>query len=227
MRHSRKEAPYQRPIVAARGSGAETADDLETTSSGAQGLFGSGTWRIGALVRGRRCCSGRGSGSKRTKGEIDQHRRATASAPQSRRSDSEPGSIPGGRARSWDDRRHPRNRFPWRGWKDILWRVYAQMNDDRLLAVAGGVVFYALLALFPAITAFVSLYGLLGRCIDHRRTSLARSGHPAQRRGRHTTRTTGASDRKPNVGPELSGSSSDCCLRFGAPIQGRRRSSTA
>jgi membrane protein len=52
-------------------------------------------------------------------------------------------------------------RIPWRGWKDILWRVYQKMNDDRLLAVAGGVVFYALLALFPAITAFVSLYGLV------------------------------------------------------------------
>ena len=51
--------------------------------------------------------------------------------------------------------------IPWQGWKDILWRVYAQMNDDRILAVAGGVVFYALLALFPALTAFVSLYGLL------------------------------------------------------------------
>jgi membrane protein len=51
--------------------------------------------------------------------------------------------------------------IPWRGWKDVFWRVYAQMNEDRLLAVAGGVVFYALLALFPALTAFVSLYGLL------------------------------------------------------------------
>jgi len=29
-----------------------------------------------------------------------------------------------------------------------------------VLAIAGGVVFYALLAIFPAITAFVSLYGL-------------------------------------------------------------------
>ena len=51
--------------------------------------------------------------------------------------------------------------IPWQGWKDIFWRVYAQMNDDRILAVAGGVVFYALLALFPALTAFASLYGLL------------------------------------------------------------------
>lgn len=50
--------------------------------------------------------------------------------------------------------------IPWRGWKDIFWRVYAQIDEDRLLAVAGGVVFFALLALFPAVTAIVSFYGL-------------------------------------------------------------------
>ena len=44
--------------------------------------------------------------------------------------------------------------------KDILWRTYQRTSDDRLFAVAAGVVFYALLALFPAITALVSLYGL-------------------------------------------------------------------
>jgi membrane protein len=52
-------------------------------------------------------------------------------------------------------------RIPWAGWKDILWRVYASVNDNRLLAVAAGVVFYSLLAIFPAIAAFVSLYGLI------------------------------------------------------------------
>lgn len=50
--------------------------------------------------------------------------------------------------------------IPWTGWKDILWRTYGQINEDRLLAVAAGVVFYGLLAIFPAITALVSLYGL-------------------------------------------------------------------
>jgi membrane protein len=50
--------------------------------------------------------------------------------------------------------------IPWKGWKDILWRTYAQIGEDRLLAVAAGVVFYGLLAVFPAITALVSLYGL-------------------------------------------------------------------
>jgi membrane protein len=53
--------------------------------------------------------------------------------------------------------------IPWAGWKDILWRTYARIGDDRLLAVAAGVVFYGLLALFPAVTAFVSLYGLFAK----------------------------------------------------------------
>ena len=44
-----------------------------------------------------------------------------------------------------------------RRWKDILWRTYQRTSDDRLLAVAAGV------ALFPAITALVSLYGLFAR----------------------------------------------------------------
>jgi membrane protein len=50
--------------------------------------------------------------------------------------------------------------IPPKGWKDIAWRTYEQINEDRLLAVAAGVVFYGLLALFPAITALVSSYAL-------------------------------------------------------------------
>jgi len=51
-------------------------------------------------------------------------------------------------------------RVPWRGWKDILWRTWQQISEDRLLLIAGGVVFYGLLATVPAITALVSMYGL-------------------------------------------------------------------
>jgi membrane protein len=51
-------------------------------------------------------------------------------------------------------------RIPWRGWKDILWRTYGQISEDRLLLIAAGVVFYAMLAIVPAITALVSMYGL-------------------------------------------------------------------
>lgn len=50
--------------------------------------------------------------------------------------------------------------IPVKGWKDILWRTYEEFNADRLMSVAAGVTYYALLALFPAIAALVSLYGL-------------------------------------------------------------------
>ncbi len=50
-------------------------------------------------------------------------------------------------------------RIPWAGWKDILWRTYQRTGEDRLLATAAGVVFFGLLAVFPAITALVSFYG--------------------------------------------------------------------
>ena len=50
--------------------------------------------------------------------------------------------------------------IPKRGWKDILLRVYNGIGENRILMNAAGVTFYALLALFPAIAAFVSIYGL-------------------------------------------------------------------
>jgi len=50
--------------------------------------------------------------------------------------------------------------IPARGWKDILWRWYERINNDRILAIAAGVTFYALLAIFPGIAALVSIYGL-------------------------------------------------------------------
>jgi membrane protein len=50
--------------------------------------------------------------------------------------------------------------IPAHGWKDILWRVYEEFGKDRVMAVAAGETYYALLALFPAIAALVSIYGL-------------------------------------------------------------------
>ncbi len=50
--------------------------------------------------------------------------------------------------------------IPWRGWKDVLVRTYREILDDRLLALAAGVAFYSLVALFPAIGAGVSSYAL-------------------------------------------------------------------
>ncbi|MBL8773284.1 MAG: YihY/virulence factor BrkB family protein [Phenylobacterium sp.] len=51
-------------------------------------------------------------------------------------------------------------RIPLRGWSDILWRTWQETNADRLTVVAGSVTYYTLLAIFPAIGVFVSLYGL-------------------------------------------------------------------
>jgi membrane protein len=53
--------------------------------------------------------------------------------------------------------------IPWKGWKDIFWRTVNQTSEDRLLAISAGVVFYGLLALFPAVTALVSCYGLFAK----------------------------------------------------------------
>lgn len=51
--------------------------------------------------------------------------------------------------------------FPWVGWKDIFRRVFSEIGRDRVMLVAAGITFYLILALFPALAAFVSLYGLV------------------------------------------------------------------
>ena len=47
-----------------------------------------------------------------------------------------------------------------RGWWQILKRTVSEVSRDRVLTVAGGVTFYGLLSLFPALTVLVSLYGI-------------------------------------------------------------------
>lgn len=51
--------------------------------------------------------------------------------------------------------------IPSQGWKDIILRVWNKFNSDRILLVSAGVTFYAILAIFPAIAALVSIYGLV------------------------------------------------------------------
>ncbi|MDB5538982.1 MAG: hypothetical protein JWQ89_709 [Devosia sp.] len=50
--------------------------------------------------------------------------------------------------------------MPPKAWKDILWRTWSEISDDRVTLIAAGATYYLLLALFPTIVAFVSLYGL-------------------------------------------------------------------
>ena len=77
-------------------------------------------------------------------------------------SSEEPRDLELRRAHEPDRGRHATHplQIPWKGWYDILWRTYREMNSDRLLSIAGGVSFFVLLAIFPAITALVSAYGL-------------------------------------------------------------------
>jgi len=50
--------------------------------------------------------------------------------------------------------------IPATGWKDIRWRVYANIGDHRILALAAGMTYYSILAIFPALAALVAIYGI-------------------------------------------------------------------
>jgi len=51
--------------------------------------------------------------------------------------------------------------IPPKGWKDIAKRTMKSVKEDQVPLLSAGVAFYALLALFPAIIAGVSIYGLV------------------------------------------------------------------
>jgi membrane protein len=50
--------------------------------------------------------------------------------------------------------------IPAKGWWNVLRRAFAGFSSDRVMANAAGVTFYALLAMFPALAALISIYGL-------------------------------------------------------------------
>lgn len=54
---------------------------------------------------------------------------------------------------------HPSD-IPALGLRDVLWRVALQFSEDRITLVAAGVTYYALLAIFPGLSLFVSIYAL-------------------------------------------------------------------
>ncbi len=56
-----------------------------------------------------------------------------------------------------------------RGWRAVIVRSVADFNRDQIPTAAAAVTFYILLALFPALSAFVSLYGLVANVDDARR----------------------------------------------------------
>jgi membrane protein len=53
------------------------------------------------------------------------------------------------------------NEIPLRGLRDVFWRVVSEFSEDRVTLIAAGATYYLLLALFPALAALVSLYGVV------------------------------------------------------------------
>jgi membrane protein len=51
--------------------------------------------------------------------------------------------------------------IPKTGWRDILLRTKNEISDDHVSMIAAGVAFYGLLAIFPAIAALISIWGLV------------------------------------------------------------------
>jgi membrane protein len=51
--------------------------------------------------------------------------------------------------------------IPPRGWFAILRRALAEVKEDNVSLLAAGVAFYAILAIFPAIIALVTIYGMV------------------------------------------------------------------
>jgi membrane protein len=65
--------------------------------------------------------------------------------------------------------------IPARGWKDVALRVGKDFSQHRILSLAAGVTYYALLAIFPAIAALVAVYSLFSSpgAIDEHLQSLS------------------------------------------------------
>jgi membrane protein len=53
------------------------------------------------------------------------------------------------------------SQIPPRGWFAVLRRVKAEVKEDNVPLLAAGVAFYAMLAIFPAIIAVVTVYGMV------------------------------------------------------------------
>jgi len=49
-----------------------------------------------------------------------------------------------------------------RGWREIARVLYGNVSEHRVTAIAAGVTYFALLAMFPFIAAIVAIYGLFG-----------------------------------------------------------------
>jgi membrane protein len=118
-----------------------------------------------AVAVGRKTASGAKDGKARDDegaqaggSEAPQGLGAAAGGGPSAGHETDPGAVAGdGRGRAADTPQQ----IPPQGWKDIAKRTAKEVKQDQVPLLAAGVAFYALLSLFPAIIAGVSIYGLV------------------------------------------------------------------
>ena len=79
---------------------------------------------------------------------------SSSSAQSGQRPASSPEQVPGGQADT-------PTQIPAQGWKQVLLRTKQQVKEDNIPLLAAGVAFYAFIALFPALIAAVTVYGLV------------------------------------------------------------------
>ena len=75
---------------------------------------------------------------------------------------------PGGQEADGGDAARPSD-IPARGWLDIVKRTRKEIKDDNVTLIAAGVAFYSMLAIFPALIAVVTIYGLVAEPTDVQR----------------------------------------------------------
>jgi membrane protein len=108
---------------------------------------------VGALLHLTGLTRPRGDGSARVEHHRQSARRVNNSDPEPGRGRDVDGGDRGRGAKSPTE-------IPTKGWKDILLRIYHGIGEDRVIAIAAGVTFFILLALFPGIAGLIALYGL-------------------------------------------------------------------
>jgi len=130
------------------------------------------------------------SGVKVTQARADERETAITSTQQKQQA----AAVPGGEAERTAE-------IPARGWKQILKRGWKEAKADQVPLLSAGVAFYAFLAIFPALIAIVSLYGLFAdpATITSQLNSLTEA-LPAQARQVITDQVTALTARRTALG---------------------------
>src|SRR5215211_3514069 len=117
-----------------------------------------------AMAAGRKTAAGGkdgkardGQGAQAGGSEAPQGLGAAAGGGPSAGHEPDPSAVTNDRGRGADAPQE----IPPKGWKDIAKRTAKEVKQDQVPLLSAGVAFYSLLALFPAIIAGVSIYGLV------------------------------------------------------------------